>query len=338
MQKEKEEECKRSVNCKKRPSKESTKFDECKTKAEDQAKSEDDEKPDQQQEANNDDKAGNDRDGEGPLPPSPSPGAPLPAHLLVLGSSVAAGEGASLPTTLGWTYRVADMGRCSSVENLAKGGTTTEYWLQGLTLGTNESGGSGEACGLLRQEVEQSSWQNSSSSSRLLIFSLSLGNEGLARMTSHEDADIMASNFVAASLRIVEELMVIAKASNRVDSSTPSPTTIAMCGPYPNGSYSSDFHYHYLKRSNDEMRAAIAKLDSDSTSTVQDSNSTSDSSTSNISVRLLFIDFLQNDQLGAGGRWHSAYEKDPGHPNDAGHGVMAQLFCEQYSSFQGACD
>lgn len=58
-------------------------------------------------------------------------------HLLILGSSVAYGQGASTPTKKGWARKVAriakDAGYDGKIENCALGGTTAGVWVHILS-------------------------------------------------------------------------------------------------------------------------------------------------------------------------------------------------------------
>eukprot|EP00930_Biecheleria_cincta_P029109 TRINITY_DN20262_c0_g1_i1.p1 TRINITY_DN20262_c0_g1~~TRINITY_DN20262_c0_g1_i1.p1 ORF type:complete len:239 (-),score=33.67 TRINITY_DN20262_c0_g1_i1:162-818(-) len=198
--------------------------------------------------------------------------ATAPRQLLVLGSSVSTGAGASRPAELGWAAALAASAASHgfSYLNRGVGGTQVVYWNEVLD-------------GIAADPVLDASLR----SADVIVFSLALGNEGLANCRREERIRRVEHHYTQGLLRIAEKLRAIAKVGAR----------IVLGGPYPNQDYNGQ-HLEALERILLAMRSWTC-IDH-------------------------VIDFLQPCVHDGKGCWHATSWVDAGHPNDLGHQQMFQ--------------
>merc|ERR1712216_283812 len=112
----------------------------------------------------------------------------LPKRLLVIGSSVCTGSGASQPGKRGWTSRLRNAIKPYGVEyvNEGRSGTTVSCWLPQV------SGSLDFAAKLHKFGV--------------VILSLSLGNEGLPYASSLEEIAAIEQSYTEGLLKLVQRL------------------------------------------------------------------------------------------------------------------------------------
>ncbi|CAK0860750.1 unnamed protein product [Prorocentrum cordatum] len=195
-------------------------------------------------------------------------GAPrLPRRVLVLGSSVSTGEGAT-EQGRGWAALLqAELRKAPwGFEHWSrgKGGTHVEYW--------QDEGA------LLAERVADFA---------VVILSLSLGNEGLARQESAADIERVARRYADGLRRIARRLRQAMHPQAR----------LVLGGPYPHGDYKAG-HLRAIQEVRQEL-LTWPEVDH-------------------------VIDFLKPCVHDGRGHWHRGAWRDPGHPNDAGHRQMFQ--------------
>eukprot|EP00931_Biecheleriopsis_adriatica_P106295 TRINITY_DN80775_c0_g1_i1.p1 TRINITY_DN80775_c0_g1~~TRINITY_DN80775_c0_g1_i1.p1 ORF type:complete len:217 (-),score=33.59 TRINITY_DN80775_c0_g1_i1:171-821(-) len=144
--------------------------------------------------------------------------AAAPRQLLVLGSSVSTGAGASQPEQLGWAAALAATAASYGFQyfNRGVGGTQVNYW--------NE---------VLDDIAADPALDASLRSADVIVFSLALGNEGFSQCRHKEQIDKVEQHYKQGLLRIAEKLRAIAKVGAR----------LVLGGPYPN----QDYHGQHLE-------------------------------------------------------------------------------------------
>jgi len=138
--------------------------------------------------------------------------------LLILGSSVCTGAGASNPAVLGWNAKLKAALSVHGVEVLNMGipGTVTKYWNAVLR-------GPAKAEADPRAEV----FFEAVATSDIVLMSLSTGNEGLSRVRGPEPIARIQRHFTDGYASIAEALRTKMKPGAR----------LVLGGPYPNTDY-----------------------------------------------------------------------------------------------------
>jgi hypothetical protein len=185
--------------------------------------------------------------------------------VLVLGSSVSTGEGAT-EQGLAWASLLQAALRPWGFEHWSrgKGGTHVEYWQDERVL--------------LAETV---------SDFAVVLMSLSLGNEGMARQTS-------AAEIESVKRRYLDGLRVIAR---QLRQAMHPRARLVLGGPYPNG----DYTLKHLRAVQEVLQELLTWPEVDHV-----------------------IDFLKPCVHDGKGRWHRGAWRDAGHPNDTGHRQMFQ--------------
>ncbi|CAE8639160.1 unnamed protein product [Polarella glacialis] len=197
-----------------------------------------------------------------------------PLLLLIAGSSVSAGTGAS-SSRLGWAAQFANVASQHGFAyvNAGMGGTNVAFWNAVL-------GGSASASDPTAQQ-----FLTTASTADLVVFSLSLGNEGLRRVSRPQDVERVERHYTEGLHRIAQSLRALMKSGAR----------LVLGGPYPNQGYQEQ-HLQVLLRVLATMRTW--------------------SSVDHV------IDFLVPVVHDGQGHWHDKSWVDDGHPNDQGHKEM----------------
>ncbi|CAD7968560.1 unnamed protein product, partial [Amoebophrya sp. A25] len=251
-------------------------------------------------------------------------------NVLILGSSVAAGQGA---LKSGWVARWAQASKSASssktnkhpmatlftdlisppsqrplkIVNHAVGGTTADYWLQAVREHAFSSSNNATS---IYQNVD------------CIVLSLSAANEGLSLAQRPEDLRLVEEGFVAQMQQLISFFAKQAEEVRPEDKQREEakPKVLIIGGPYPNDSYLANVHLPVLLRIRDRLREACKDIEFRTQSKPSKSGESS--------FRIVFIDFLRPDfPLHDGkGCWGTGLACDPSHPNDKGHEIMWDIF------------
>ena len=207
--------------------------------------------------------------------------------ILIMGSSVAYGQGAASPEDEGWANLLRHEASGSwHVSNRALGGTRTSDWSDILE----------------KDDMELTGFA-------FVVMSLSLANEGLANASDPLEI-----------AHIEKTLMTgISKISSAIQGRLRAGSRLVVCGPYPNSCYLQP-HTAAVHRVREAMRSMFEDKDG-----------------------VVFVDFWQGNlphPTNSGG-WGDGLERDPSHPNTAGHAEMHRVFvdqmCTRFPDFVETC-
>ncbi len=250
----------------------------------------------------------------------------LMRSVLVLGSSVARGEGASCPETKGWARLVAEKGTASnsfSTVNQGLNGTTTEHWKAIL------------ANPQMRLQVLGRDVCEGIGKFNFIIMSLSLANEGLWQTTNEQQIRMMEKEFCDRYMEIANILRSLTAGGagdpdgfnkgprdGGFESSGSGSPSIIMCGPYPNSFYKR-CHLESLKRVSSAFRERW-----DTAKKPNEGNQEDQVVPEGAKTGVIYLDFMEDGVLQQPdtARWLQGLDEDPGHPNDEGHAVMFDIF------------